>query len=67
MFIHEVAKMPEDECMHVYMRPEESEVHVDVKHESSKGTECRSEISQSDRSACGRMVGCHVSRVTTMK
>ena len=59
--------MPEDECMCVYMRLEESEVRVDVKHESSGGTECMSETSMSDGSACGRMVGCHVFRVTMRK
>ena len=51
MFVYEGVKMPEDECTCVYMRSEESEVHVDVKHKSSKGTECMSEMSMSDRLA----------------
>ena len=59
--------MPEDECTHVYMRSEESKVRVDVKHESSEGTECMSETSMSDGSARGHVVGCHVLRVTTRK
>ena len=59
--------MPEDECTHVYMRSEESEVHVDVKCESSEGTESMSETSMSDRSARGRVAGRHVFRVTTRK
>ena len=67
MFVYEGAKMSEDECTCVYMRSEESEVHVDVKCESSEGTECMSEMSMSDRSACGHVVGRHMFRVTTMK
>ena len=59
--------MSEDECTCEYMRLEESEVRVDVKHELSKGMECMSKTSMSDGSACGRMVGHHVLRVTTMK
>ena len=53
--------------MRVYMRSEESEVRVDVKRESSEGTECMSEMSMSDRSAREHMVGRHVLRVTMMK
>ena len=59
--------MPEDECTCVYMRSEESEVRVDVKRESSEGTECMSETSMSDRSAHGRVVGLHMLRVTMRK
>ena len=53
--------------MRVYMRPEESEVRIDVKHKSSEGTECTSETSMSDGSAHGCVAGHHVLRVTTMK